>query len=97
MPDKDEEIYKRAQARVRRVRGFYSNLISYVIVNLILVVINLVLSPRDLWFYWVTLIWGAVLVIQAFNTFTIKDNFLGEEWEEKKINDLVKKEKSKKK
>ena len=96
MPEKKQEEetrYLKAQARVRRIKQFYSNLITFVLVNLLLLVINLVTSPGDLWFYWVTIIWGIILVFQAFNTFTIKDQFLGQEWEEKKIKDLMAKEK----
>lgn len=97
MPENEEEQYKRAQARVRRVRGFYSSLITYILVNLLLLVINLVTSPNSLWFYWVSIIWGFVIVVkQAFNTFTIKDRFLGDEWEQKKIDELIKKERKKK-
>lgn len=96
MSDNDEELYKRAKVRVRRVRGFYSSLITYILINLLLLAINLVTSPRNLWFYWVTIIWGVVLLVQALNTFTIRDRFLGEEWEQKKIDELVKKEKKRK-
>jgi len=94
--DSEEEKFKRAQARVRRVRNFYSSLITYILVNLLLLVINLVSSPNSLWFYWVAIIWGFVIIVQAFNTFTIKDRFLGDEWEQKKIDELMDKEKPKK-
>jgi hypothetical protein len=89
----EEEKYKKAQARVRRIKSFYSNVITYVLVNILLIVINLISNPHHLWFYWVSLIWGCVLVIQGINTFTIRDHFLGEEWEEKKIRELMDKEK----
>lgn len=90
----DSEKYKQAQARVRRIKGFYSNLITFALVNILLLAINLFLNPHHLWFYWVTIIWGIVLVIQAFNTFTIRDHFLGEAWEEKKIRELMEKDKN---
>jgi Na+/melibiose symporter-like transporter len=89
----EDERYKRAQARVHRLRGFYSNVITFVLVNLLLLVLNLLSNPHKLWFYWVTLIWGVVLIIQAINVFTIRDRFLGEEWEERKIRELMEKDK----
>lgn len=89
----DDEKYQRAQARIRRIRSFYSNVITFVLVNILLIVINLMTNPRDLWFYWVTLIWGFILIVQALNTFTIRDRFLGEEWEKKKIKEMLDKEK----
>jgi Na+/melibiose symporter-like transporter len=95
MVEQDEDKVAKARARVRRMRGFYSNLISYFLVNIVLIVINLVTSPNHLWFYWVTLIWGIILVVQAFNVFTLRDQFLGDTWEEKKIKELLEKEERK--
>jgi len=92
----ENERYKKAQARVRRIRGFYSSVITFVLVNLLLLIINLITNPHRLWFWWVTVIWGIVLIIQAINIFTIKDHFLGEEWEQKKIRDLMEKDKKEK-
>jgi len=86
------EKYNKAKKRVAKLRSFYSNLITFLIVNVILFLINLVSDPHNLWFYWVTLIWGIVLIVQAFNTFTIRDSFLGEEWEQKKLKKLMREE-----
>lgn len=95
MTEEKEDIRtQNARIRVRKIRQFYNNLITFVLVNILLIAINLFLSPHDLWFYWVTLIWGAALFIQALNIFTIRDQFLGNEWEEKKIKDLLEKNKS---
>ena len=88
----EDDKLKRARERVRRIKGFYSNVITFVLVNILLLVINLVTNPHNLWFYWVTLIWGVVLIIQAINIFTIRDRFLGEEWEERKTRELLDKE-----
>lgn len=93
--DKDDVREQNARIRVRKIRQFYTNLITFVLVNILLVMINLFLSPHDLWFYWVTIIWGVVLLIQAINTFTIRDQFLGNEWEEKKVKEMLEKDKSK--
>ncbi|NGX61518.1 MAG: hypothetical protein K940chlam9_01004 [Chlamydiae bacterium] len=95
-PDEEEKRYKEAQSRVRKMKSFYQDLVTFVWVNILLLVINLIFSPKVLWFYWVALIWGIVLIARALNTFTIKDRFLGKEWEEKKIDEILKKEKHKK-
>ena len=93
-----EEFEKQAriQARVRKLRIFYSNLITFVLVNVLLLIINLIASPHDLWFYWVTIVWGIVMLVQVFNSFTIRDQFLGEEWEKKKVQEIMDRGKSKK-
>lgn len=95
----DEENFlqkeERIRKRVKKIRTFYSSLTTYIAINLLLIVINLLSSPDTLWFYWVTLIWGVGMIVQAFNTFTIRDKFLGEEWEKKKVKDLLEKEQKK--
>lgn len=89
----EEEKYKRAQARVRKIKNFYSSVLTFVWVNILLLVINLLTSPHSLWFWWVTIIWAAVLVIQAIKTFIFHDRFLDEDWEERKIRELMDKDK----
>jgi len=88
----EDDKVKRARERVRRIKNFYSSVITYVIVSIILLIINLITNRHHLWFYWIILIWGAILLIQAINLFTIRDRFLGESWEEKKMKDLLDKE-----
>ncbi len=91
----ENEKEQRARQRARKIRNFYSSLLTFLLVNVLLLIINLIANPHHLWFYWVTVIWGAVLVVQGFNTFTIKDRFLSEEWEDRKTQKLLDKEKDK--
>ena len=86
---------EKIRKRVRKIRGFYSNLITFFLVNILLLIINLIFDPLNLWFYWVAGIWGIVIVVQAFNTFTLRDSFLGDKWEEKKIKEIETREKKK--
>ena len=44
--------YQRARKQVDAIKGFYGNLISYVLVNLFLMFINLKFSPDHIWFFW---------------------------------------------
>lgn len=91
----DEQAYRSAQERVRALRGFYSHLVTYVVVNVVFVIINLVTSPGQLWFYWITLFWGIGLVFHAFDVFTIRGKYLGKEWEERKVKEMMEKEQRK--
>jgi hypothetical protein len=93
MEEKDKR-YEQAKSRVAKVRAFYTNVISFVLINIMLLVINLITDPHSLWFYWVTIIWGCILAAQAINTFTLKDRFLGEEWEKKEIKKILDKDNS---
>ena len=78
-----------ARRRVRRLRGFYVQLGWFVVVNLFLLIVNLVTSPDDLWFYWVTIFWGLGLVLHVASIYLHKD-FLGKDWEERKVEALTK-------
>lgn len=80
--------YERAARRVKELKGFYGNLISYCIVIPFLVVVNLVTSPNDIWFYWPMLGWGIGLLAHGLNVFAI-----GKSWEERKIKEFMSKEK----
>ena len=84
-----DEQYEKARKRVQELKGFYSNLITYVLINALLIVINLVTSPGSLWFYWVTIFWGIAIVIHGVKTFVLKGKFLGEDWEQKKIREIM--------
>lgn len=91
----DEKKLERAKERVGELKGFYSHLISYLAVNAMLIIINLLTSPTKLWFYWVTIFWGIGLLFHAIRTFTIRGKYLGKEWEEKKAKEIMEKEEKK--
>jgi len=85
--------YEEAKARVKELKSFYSNLITYLAVVTLLLVINLITSPDHLWFYWVALFWGIGIILHASKVFILKGQFLGKQWEEKKIKEIMEKEK----
>ena len=87
----NDEKYEEAKKRVKELKEFYRNFITYIFFNIILIVINLLTSPESLWFYWVTIFWGIGIVLHAANIFILKGRFLGKEWEEKKIKEIMKK------
>ena len=85
----NDEKYEKARKRVQELKGFYSNLITYIAINVFLMIINLVTSPGKLWFFWVSIFWGVAVVIHAVKIFVLKGKFLGAEWEEKKIREMM--------
>ena len=88
----NDEKYEEARKRVKELKDFYRNLFTYMGVNILLIVINLLTSPESLWFYWVTIFWGFGILLHASKVFVLKGKFLGKEWEEKKIKELMGKE-----
>lgn len=84
--DKDK-AYERAQKRVKEIKGFYGNLISYCIVIPVLIIVNLTTTPDDIWFYFPMLGWGIGIAAHGMNVFAI-----GKKWEEKKIREILEKQ-----
>ncbi|MDD1781146.1 2TM domain-containing protein [Enterovibrio sp. ZSDZ35] len=88
-PDMTDEVKyteeeERVMNQVRDIKGFYSHLVTYVLVIGMLFVINLLTSPEYIWAWWPAMGWGIGLVVQALNTFDVL-NFFGPEWEKKQI------------
>jgi hypothetical protein len=88
----DEQArYEKARRRVEEIRGFYSHLLTYVLVNVALLVLNLITFPGSLWFYWPLFGWGVGVLAHAASVFG-PGRLWGPEWEERKIKELMKKE-----
>jgi len=85
----DDPNYQKAAAKVKKIKGFYGHLATYILVNIILVGINFFTSPGVWWFYWVTFVWGIWVVWDAIHTFVITEHY--DVWEEKKIKEYMEK------
>jgi hypothetical protein len=86
-----EERYYKAKKRVEEIQGFYGNLLSYIVVNCFFLVINLITSPKHLWFYWPLLWWGIGVVFHGLKVFNYMPIF-SKDWEERKIKEYMEKE-----
>ena len=84
-----DEKYEKARKRVEEIKGFYSHLIVYVIVNIGLFLLNLFTNPGNWWFYWVIIGWGIGLFFHAMGTFVF-NRFPGKQWEDRKIKEVMK-------
>lgn len=89
--DNDDRYFK-AKKRVEEIKGFYGNLIAYVVVNLGLLILNLVTSPEVLWFFWPLFGWGLGVFFHGMKVFNYMP-FLGKDWEEQKIKEFMEMEK----
>ena len=74
------------------VRGFYSHLISYIVVNTFLAIINFFTTPGFWWFLFISFFWGIGLVAHGSSVF-MKRGIFSKEWEERKIKEYMEKEK----
>ncbi len=94
----EQEKYKRAAKRVKRIKGFYSHLLVYIVINLMIVVINVQnLEDGESYFQWqnfTTLgFWGIGILVHALSVF-MPDFIMGKNWEEKKIREIMDKQKN---
>lgn len=86
--DMNSEEQSREEARVieqvKEIKGFYSHLITYVIVILGLFLLNSWVTPHFYWATFAALGWGIGLVSHGISVFEIF-NWFGPEWERKQI------------
>lgn len=95
---KDDFRYKEAERQVKRIKQFYVFVFVYIGVNIFILYLNYrELKPGEtIWqlkYFLLPMVWGIAIVISAMRTF-IPGFMLGSKWEEKKIKELMDKEKS---
>ena len=87
--------YLFAQKKVKQIRGFYSHLLVYLVINSIVLFINIFYEKEritDLNNYLGAIVWGVGLLIHACIVFL--PNFVfGNEWEERKVREIMEKQK----
>lgn len=91
---REAEAYVAAKKRVEDIKGFYGHLMSYVIANAVMAAINLIFTPKNIWFIFPLMGWGIGLTVHAFSVWG-PSMWFGRQWEEKKIAELLAKEKIK--
>jgi hypothetical protein len=89
--DLENSNYVKAVERVEKLKEFYQNLASYCLVIPFLIFINLRFSPGFHWFWFPIFGWGMGL---AFHFLEVNNHniFLGKNWEDKKIKEMMDKE-----
>ncbi|WP_378184884.1 2TM domain-containing protein [Aquimarina sp. W85] len=99
---KQHILYKRAKARVKREKSFYSHVTVYVIINVLLLILrsnvfdfftmnNSSQSFQD-WFHWnifiTPIFWGIGLVFHGLSVFG-RGTVFSKAWEERKIKEYM--------
>lgn len=87
----EHAIYLKAQKRVEDLKGFYGNLTMYIVIILGAAILNISTYPQHLWFLYPAIGWGIGVAIHGMSVFNYMP-FLGKNWEEKKIRELMEKE-----
>ena len=85
IPSSPEEAkYYEATKRVKKIKGFYTHALVYVVINIVIVILNIKnLNPGESYFK-----------LENFSVFL--PNFIfGQDWEEKKMKQFMEEEKKK--
>lgn len=61
--------YQRAKKKVEAKLGFNTHLAVYLVVNAILMTVNFIKSPENLWFIWPLMGWGIGIFWHAMTVF----------------------------
>ncbi len=64
------EDYKKAYREMKieeKKRGFIIHLIVYVLINIGLVILNLLVNPEAIWFFWPLIGWGIGIAMHYLN------------------------------
>jgi transcriptional regulator with XRE-family HTH domain len=69
---------------VKDIKDFYSHLINYAVVMVIMFAINYFTSPGYIWAWWVALGWGIGVASHGLSVFEVF-SFFGANWEKKQI------------
>lgn len=91
----DEIKYQQALKRVKRIKGFYTHLMVYVVINIGILIANYMSNnPENFWrweMFSTAIFWGVGLLAHAMSVF-IPSLLIGKDWEERKIKELMEKE-----
>ena len=92
----DNQRIENAREQVKKLKSFYTHLLIYGIVNLIIVFTNIQnLGPDESYFQvqnFITFgLWGIVIIIHALSVF-IPNFVFGSKWEARKIKEFMQKE-----
>lgn len=96
----DEELYLRAKKRVEKIKKFYVHLVTYIAVNIFLIVMpqfNNIKAGHFTWhegMFYMPFFWGIGLAFHALGVFVFgSDNRLfGKSWEDRKIKEFMEKD-----
>jgi 2TM domain len=96
-----DDRYELAYKRVKRIKGFYVHAGVYVLVNAFIIISSFSRSElgAEVFFKWGTystaFFWGIGLVAHGLSVFG-RDLFFGADWEDRKIKELMEKDKNQK-
>jgi hypothetical protein len=83
----DDQDYLRAKRRVKAIKGLYIHALIFALVMAFLLAVN-VMTASPWWVQWPLIGWGIAVIADAIAVFGLA-GWLGADWEEKKISELM--------
>jgi hypothetical protein len=96
MTTQEEIKYQEAQKQVKKIKSFYIHLLVFILVNTYVVIKKTQnIGPDDTLIdaFKTPFFWGIGLIFHGFKTFDVLP-FFGRDWEERKVKEMMDKEKS---
>ena len=96
-----DDRYNLAYKRVKKIKGFYVHALVFVLVNAFIIIssYNRSLFGNEVFLRWETFstafLWGIGLLVHGLSVFG-RNIFFGQNWEERKIQEFMEKEKREK-
>ncbi|TYB77128.1 2TM domain-containing protein [Bizionia myxarmorum] len=83
----------RAKGEVKKIKAFYSHVLVFVVINLMIVVLNIqALEPGESYFhfenFFTLTFWGFGLLVHGLSVY-LPNWVLGKNWEERKISEYM--------
>ncbi|MGC6431370.1 MAG: 2TM domain-containing protein [Jejuia sp.] len=86
-----DEKYLRAKERVKELKGFYTNLLLYLLIIPFLAFLNYKTYWEVKWFIFSAIGWGIGLSFHAYRVFS-RNPIFGKRWEQRKIEQFIQEE-----
>ena len=83
----DDKHYRKAKKKVKKIKEFYSNLSSWIIMSVFFIVINLQTSPEFLWCVFPIAGWGIGVAFHAMEVYGFPG--FSKDWEKKKLREEI--------
>lgn len=83
---KNQNSPQTAQSRAKAKVEFRIHIINYFVINTILAVINLTMTPEYIWFKWPLLGWGIGIIFHALSVFYSENTSIKERMSEEDMN-----------
>ena len=96
----DEIKYQQALKRVKRIKGFYTHLMVYLVINIAIILSNIGKTADGKWHFELhnlstAFFWGIGLLAHGLSVF-LPGFIMGKDWETRKIQELMEKERNNK-